>query len=187
MDSGIKKKLGEILLDHNFITEEQLFQGIEQQKITPKKLGEILTELGFVTEDKLLRALSTQLGQPHPEPIPIGMSPSVRTKKLGEILLSYNLISKEQLAKAVEEQKKTDKKLGEILTELEFVTEEDLARALSAQLGIPYTDLNSAVVEPEAIDLLTERLARKNLALPLSVDKRYITVYNRSHGRPPGF
>lgn len=176
MDSGIKKKLGEILLDHNFITEEQLLQGIEQQKITPKKLGEILTELGFVTEDKLLRALSTQLGQPYPESIPIGMSPSVRTKKLGEILLSYNLISKEQLAKAVEEQKKTNKKLGEILTELEFVSEEDLARALSAQLGIPYTDINSAVVEPEAIDLLTEKLARKNLALPLSVDKRYITV-----------
>jgi len=66
--------------------------------------------------------------------------------------------------------------MGEVLTELGFVTEEKLARALSAQLGIPYVDLETVAVEPEAIDLLTERLARKNLSLPLSVDRRFITV-----------
>ena len=66
--------------------------------------------------------------------------------------------------------------MGEILSELGLVTEEKLALALSVQLGIPYTDLNTAVVEPEALDLLTERFARKNLALPLNVDKRTITV-----------
>ena len=90
--------------------------------------------------------------------------------------MNHNLITKEQLAKAIEEQKKTGKRMAEVLTELGLVSEEGLARALSAQLGIPYTDLNSAVVEPEAIDLLSEKLARKNLALPLSVDKRFITI-----------
>jgi type IV pilus assembly protein PilB len=104
------------------------------------------------------------------------MTPAIKTRKLGEILLNHNLITKEQLAKAIEEQKKTGKRMGEVLTELGLVSEEDLARALSAQLGIPYTDLNSAVVEPKAIDFLSEKLARKNLALPLSVDKRFITV-----------
>jgi type IV pilus assembly protein PilB len=66
--------------------------------------------------------------------------------------------------------------MGETLSDLGFVSEEKLAWALSAQLGIPFTDLNTAVVEPEALDLLTERFARKNLALPLNVDKRFITV-----------
>jgi type IV pilus assembly protein PilB len=117
-----------------------------------------------------------QGGKLYPDSPPLGMTPAIKTRKLGEILLNHNLITKEQLAKAIEEQKKTGKRMGEVLTELGLVSEEDLARALSAQLGIPYTDLNSAVVEPKAIDLLSEKLARKNLALPLSVDKRFITV-----------
>jgi type IV pilus assembly protein PilB len=170
-----KKRLGEILLDHKSITEEQLAQGIEQQQISKKKLGEILTEMGFVTEEKLNQALAAQLERASQEEPP-KPPPALMTKKLGEILSDHHLITKEQLAKAIEEQKRTNKRMGEVFTELGFVSEEKLARALSAQLGIPYIDLNTVVVEPEAIELLNERLARKNLALPLSVDKRFITV-----------
>jgi type IV pilus assembly protein PilB len=171
-----KKKLGEILLAQKFITEEQLAQGIERQKISKKMLGEILTELGFVTQEKLGQALAAQLGKLLPEIPSPGVPPIVKTKKLGEILLNYNLISKEQLAKAIEEQKRTNRRMGEVLTEMGFVTEEKLARALSAQLGIPYVDLSTVVVEPEAIDSIPERLARKNLCLPLTVDRKFITV-----------
>ena len=169
------KKLGEILLDQKFITEDQLAEGIEKQKLTKLKLGEILTELGFVNEEKLSQALATQLGKLMPQTAgpPLQMS---KTKKLGEILLAHTLLTKEQLARGIEEQKRTNRRMGEVLTELGFVTEEKLARALSAQLGIPYIDLNTVVVEPEAIELLSERVARKNLALPLSVDRRCITV-----------
>ena len=46
-----KRKIGEILLDYKFITVDQLAQGIDQRKISRKRLGEILTELGFVTEE----------------------------------------------------------------------------------------------------------------------------------------
>ena len=176
MTSELKKKLGEILLDQKFITEEQLAQGIEKQKISKKMLGEILTELGFVTQEKLGQALAAQLGKLLPEAPSGGAPPIIKTKKLGEILVDYNLISKEQLAKGIEEQKRTNRRMGEVLTEMGFVTEEKLARALSAQLGIPYVDLNTVVVEPEAIDLLPERLARKNLCLPLTVDRKFVTV-----------
>ncbi|HEX7372278.1 MAG TPA: hypothetical protein VF372_05615, partial [Thermodesulfobacteriota bacterium] len=176
MTSEIKRRLGEILLDQKFITEEQLAQGVERQKISKKMLGEILTELGFVTQEKLGQALAAQLGKLLPEAPSGGVPPIIKTKKLGEILLNYNLISKEQLAKGIEEQKRNNRRMGEVLTEMGFVTEEKLARALSAQLGIPYVDLNTVVVEPEAIDLLPERLARKNLCLPLSVDRKFVTV-----------
>jgi type IV pilus assembly protein PilB len=176
VDSEIKKKLGEILLDNKFITEDQLAQGIEKQKISEKRLGEILTELGFVTQEKLAQALAVQLGRLIVEPpLPVAL-PAIKSKKLGEILLNYNLLTKEQLAKGIEEQKRTNRRMGEVLTELGFVTEEKLARALSAQLGISYVDLNAVVVEPEAIDLVSERLARKNLTLPLNVDRKFITV-----------
>jgi len=168
------KKLGEILVDQNFITKDQLELGIGQQKLVKKRLGEILTEMGFLTIENLTEALSSQIQKPPVDGIPAGAA--AKTKNIGEILLDYHLITKEQLARGVEEQKKSDKRLGEALTDLGFVSEEKLARALSAQLGIPYTDLSSVVVEPEAIDLFKERVARKNLAIPLNVDKRFITV-----------
>ena len=176
MQSKTGKKLGEILLDQKYITPDQLKLGIEQQKLVKKRLGEILTEMGFLTVENLTEALSGQIQKPPIDEIPTGVAAFAKTKNIGEILLDYNLISKEQLAKGIEEQKKSEKRLGEALVDLGFVSEEKLARALSAQLGIPYTDLNSVVVEPEAIDLFKERVARKNLAIPLSVDKRFITV-----------
>ena len=176
MGSGKSKRLGEILLEEKLITREQLALAIEKQKISQKKLGEILSELGFIREENLLKALSSQLGSPVREfPLSIS-SPALKGHKLGEILFKSNLITREQLNKAIEEQKKTNKRLGEVFCAFGIVTEEKLAWALSVQLGIPYIDLNTAVVEPEALDLLTERFALKNMALPLSVDKRTITV-----------
>ena len=170
------RRLGEILLNEKLITEEQLALGIEKQRITKKKLGEILTDLGFIREENLMRALSSQLGSPIRE-FPVPQAPAaLKGHKLGEILIKGNLLSREQLAKAIEEQKKSNKRMGEILTESGYVTEEKLAWALSVQLGIPFTDLNTAVVEPEALDFLTEKFARRTLALPLAVDKRTITV-----------
>jgi len=176
LDSGMRKKLGEILLGYNFITPDQLSQSLEEQKNTKKRLGEILVELGFVTEERLNQALAAQLGKPSANLLLPGTLGLSKMKKLGEILLDSNLITKDQLLKGMEEQKKSNKRLGEVLTELGFVTQENLTRCLSAQLEIPYIDLKTVVVEPEAINLLSEKLAWKSLALPLSADKRFITV-----------
>ena len=170
------KKLGEILLDQEFITADQLKLGIEQQKLVKKRLGEILTEMGFLTIENLAEALSSQIQKLPIDGMAAGVAAFAKTKSIGEILLDYHLITKEQLARGVEEQRKSNKRLGEALTDLGYVSEEKIARALSAQLGIPYTDLSSVVVEPEAIDLFKEKVARKNMAMPLSVDKRFITV-----------
>ncbi len=176
MGSGKSRRLGEILMDERLITEDQLALGIEKQRISKKKLGEVLTELGFIREENLIRALSSQLGSPIRDLPRIVVSPNLKGHKLGDILIQSSLVTREQLGKAIEEQKKTNKWVGEILAEMGFVSEERLAWALSIQLGIPFTDLNTAVVEPEALELLTEKFARKSLALPLNVDKRTITV-----------
>lgn len=176
MQAKTSKKLGEILLDQKFITRDQLELGIEQQKLVKKRLGEILTEMGFLTIDKLTEALSTQVQKPPVNGIPASATAFAKSKNIGEILLDYHLINKEQLARGIEEQRRSNKRLGEALADLGYISEEKIARALSAQLGIPYTDLSSAVVEPEAIDLFMEKVARKNMAMPLSVDKRFISV-----------
>ncbi|MBP1719057.1 MAG: ral secretory system protein domain protein, partial [Deltaproteobacteria bacterium] len=148
-----KKRLGEILLDEKLITREQLTLGIEKQQISKKKLGEILSELGFIREENLLKALSSQLENPVREVHLPASSSALKGHKLGEILLKANLITREELNKAIEEQKKANTRLGEALCALGVITEEKLAWALSVQLGIPYIDLSTAVVEPEALDM----------------------------------
>ena len=55
-------RLGDILIDNGYITEDQLEVSIKAQKNNKsKRLGEIMLELGFISEDQLLKALSKRL------------------------------------------------------------------------------------------------------------------------------
>jgi len=56
-----KKRLGDILIDCNLITEEQLKQALTFQRDKGVKLGEALSEMGLVTEDDIIWALGNQL------------------------------------------------------------------------------------------------------------------------------
>lgn len=57
-----KKRLGDLLIEENIISEDQLKQALEQQRVDKKKLGAMLVELGFTTEDEIANALKKQLG-----------------------------------------------------------------------------------------------------------------------------
>lgn len=57
-----KKRLGDLLMEANIISEEQLKKALELQKIERKKLGAVLVELGFTNEDEIANALKKQLG-----------------------------------------------------------------------------------------------------------------------------
>lgn len=59
-----KRRLGEILIEDNAITQEQLDAAFEAQKTTHqgKKLGEILVEQGYLTEEQIAETLQNQLG-----------------------------------------------------------------------------------------------------------------------------
>jgi MSHA biogenesis protein MshE len=59
-----KLRIGEVLLDAELITTEQLEQAVEIQKKHGGKLGDILIGAGFITEVEFLRALSNQLNLP---------------------------------------------------------------------------------------------------------------------------
>lgn len=56
-------KLGEILIEAGYITEEQLSEALAYQKSseTKKMLGDALIELGFITEEDKMQALSRRL------------------------------------------------------------------------------------------------------------------------------
>src|SRR5438128_6201753 len=57
--------LGEVLLERQLITREQLTLAVEHQRSSPeRRLGQVLLDLGFTTPDAVLGALSVQLGVP---------------------------------------------------------------------------------------------------------------------------
>jgi len=57
-----RTKIGQILLDKNVITREQLKEALETQKQTGQKLGEILIDKGFISEGVFVELLSYQRG-----------------------------------------------------------------------------------------------------------------------------
>ena len=57
-----KKRLGDILIQSGYISEEDLSRALKEQQKSGKRLGEILIEDEFITEDNLLKALEGQLG-----------------------------------------------------------------------------------------------------------------------------
>ncbi len=57
-------KIGDILLEKNYITVEQLNEALEYQKKYGGKIGSILVKLGYITEDDITNVLSEQYGVP---------------------------------------------------------------------------------------------------------------------------
>ena len=59
-----KVRLGELLLEHKLITEEQLQSALAEQKRTGRKLGRVMTDIGLVKEEKLNEVLAQHLQIP---------------------------------------------------------------------------------------------------------------------------
>ncbi len=59
-----KKRLGDLLVELGYITEDQVNEAIKIQKTTGKRLGRIFVDLGYITEEGLLNILELQLGIP---------------------------------------------------------------------------------------------------------------------------
>ena len=86
---------------------------------------------------------------------------------LGEILIERELVTPEQLRTAIDRHWRTRRRLGRVLVELGYVTADTVLEALSAQLGLPSTRVDSYTVNPEAVMMLPEKVARQHVAFPL--------------------
>jgi len=90
-------------------------------------------------------------------------------KSLGEMLVEENLITAEQLENALELQRRQGGELSEVLVNQGLVKAEDLAAVLSVQLNVPLIDLKRHMVQPDALRLIPEDMARKHTLIPLDV------------------
>ena len=91
--------------------------------------------------------------------------------RIGDLLVASGDITNEQLNAALTEQKETGAKLGRILVDKHYVDEDRLLGFLSEQLGIPYIDLSSYMVDEEMVAKLPETFARRYRAIVLAEDE----------------
>ncbi|WP_017872502.1 type IV-A pilus assembly ATPase PilB [Candidatus Caldatribacterium saccharofermentans] len=99
-----------------------------------------------------------------------------RPRRLGEILLAKYTITPEQLERALEEQRKTGEKLGEVLQKMGLVESKEVYEALAEQLGIPYVDLDSYVIDPRVVTLLPEKFCRQHQVVPVGEEKNTLIL-----------
>lgn len=92
---------------------------------------------------------------------------SEESELLGALLVKRRLVTAAHLEEMLTQQPSSAKQLGQLLVESGRLDERDLALALSEQLGVPLADLRVEVPEPEALAMLSEVIARKNVAIPL--------------------
>ncbi|MFG0832680.1 MSHA fimbrial ATPase MshE [Aeromonas bivalvium] len=60
----LKMRLGDLLVQEQIVTDDQLQLALQQQRQTGRKLGTTLIDLGFISEVQLLQFLARQLGVP---------------------------------------------------------------------------------------------------------------------------
>ncbi len=65
LEFAYRKRIGEILVEHGYITNKQLEEGLAKQKALGLPLGKTLVKLGFIDETKILDVLAAQLDLQH--------------------------------------------------------------------------------------------------------------------------
>lgn len=97
-------------------------------------------------------------------------------RRIGDILVETGIITPEQLSKALERQRRTRDRLGRVLVELNMASEREIAEALAEQLGLQMINLSAHRIDPEAVRLVPEAVARKRRAVPLTLEAGNLLV-----------
>ncbi|MDH4133196.1 MAG: GspE/PulE family protein [Gammaproteobacteria bacterium] len=89
-----KIRIGDLLIEHRIISQEQLGSALADQKKSGRKLGRVLIENGFLSEDQLLNFLARQLSIPcidlkryHVKPETVRLIPEVHARRFRVLAL----------------------------------------------------------------------------------------------------
>src|SRR2546427_12568111 len=119
----------------------------------------------------MLSRMSTSSGAPGG-----GSVARFQRKRIGDTLVETGVLPAQQLTEALARQRRTRERLGRILGEQKVATEKQIAQALAAQLDLPLVNLASARIDPKAVKLIPEALARKRRVLPLVLEGDHLVI-----------
>ena len=106
----------------------------------------------------------------------LGKEPLPTRQLLGAVLQEEGKINQAQLAEAMRIKARERLPLGQILVRLGHVSEDDVARAVAKGAGLAYVNLDELSMDPRAMELLPESLARRHNVLPLAMDEETLHV-----------
>ncbi|SKA17351.1 Type II secretory pathway ATPase GspE/PulE or T4P pilus assembly pathway ATPase PilB [Trichlorobacter thiogenes] len=157
----ITKRLGELLIEQGLISQEQLDEALDMQKMFPDQtVGQLLCRLGYIRESDL----SLVLDQKN------------KRRKLADIMLKEGLLDQQKLSQARELSRQNDIPLERALLKLRFVDEEQLARSVAAQYDLPYVEINSLSLDPGLARYISSVYAQKHLLVPISMIGNTLTL-----------
>src|SRR5215467_2624492 len=100
----------------------------------------------------------------------------MKKRRLGEVLLERGHLSTADLNQALLEQRGKPIHLGELLLQNNKIAKIGLISALAEVSDIPYLDCNRVQVDPEALKLIPQAMARHCNALPIAIHESSLTV-----------
>jgi general secretion pathway protein E len=103
-------------------------------------------------------------------------SATQRRKTIGEMLVDAKLITDDQLQHALGIALRDGRKLEHVLVEQGLVTDQQLAMFASLQLNVPFVNLKKQPIEPAAVELIPEAVARKYGIVPLGINDGAVVV-----------
>ncbi|MCK9475449.1 MAG: Flp pilus assembly complex ATPase component TadA [Candidatus Muirbacterium halophilum] len=87
-----KKKIGQILIENDFITEEQLSDSLKIQIETSDLIGEILIQKGYLTEEQLAQGLAIQFDSEYYSPDRVKLEEAVLARVPENLIKMYYFI-----------------------------------------------------------------------------------------------
>ncbi|MCX6012503.1 MAG: ATPase, T2SS/T4P/T4SS family [Chloroflexi bacterium] len=88
---------------------------------------------------------------------------------LGELLVEARLISEDQLKQAMEKSEETNRELNDILLDSGLIKPQQLALFKSIFYNVPFTNLQKYIIDPEIVNIVPEKIARKFCAIPIEM------------------
>jgi len=101
---------------------------------------------------------------------------SMPSKGLDRLLIDGGFVTSEELDGARNTARQTNKDVRQVILDKGLVSPETLAMILSFQLNVATIDLDDAQVQPDALALVSEQLARKHSVLPIALDGQTLTL-----------
>ena len=105
-----------------------------------------------------------------------GQMLSTPPASLSQMLIEAGILAADKVQKVQEVAQRERQPLGRILVRDGIILSRDLATLTAVYLGLAMVDLRSETIEPEAITLIPEEVARKHLVLGIKKIDRQLTV-----------
>jgi type IV pilus assembly protein PilB len=160
-------RIGEVLVQDEYITREQLEEAIERGKTSGISLLRNIINTQHVPIHVIDEILHREFHSPKRRKADLD---------LGQTLMDLGAITKEELARALAEEKRTGRLLGNILLEQGVVTPDVITAALGKLYGLPVLDAQELKVDRDALQYVPESVALRDTVLPLRTEDGTLVV-----------